>query len=145
MSISMEQKLENILNADEPNYSDAAAELGSEAIPFLEKFIESEDPLIASKAAYLTSLIDDNRTISLLEKASKSEIVEVRIATAHGIKNTIANKKQQRTLQSDDQLAEVFNKDMESLYNILNSILKTDPEEDVRNAAHDTIESFNNN
>ena len=138
MSISIEQKLENIINSDEPDYSEAA-KLGSEAIPYLDKFIESKDPLLASKAVYVASLIDDNRTASILKKASKSEVVEARVATAHSIKNIIANKEQIKMKTAEALVARSLDNDIESLTDVLND-LKNDSDDDVRNAASKTLD-----
>jgi HEAT repeat protein len=89
MVITIKQVLDELL-PDEPDYDRAAGRLGSEALPHLENIVKGQDPLMASKAAYLASLIKDDRATTVLKVASESEFPEVRTAAAFGTKN-IAN------------------------------------------------------
>ncbi len=73
------------LEADELSYPAAAAALGAEALPALEALAQDSDPLLASKAVYLASLIPDQRAARVLEQAARSEQVTVRIAAAAGL------------------------------------------------------------
>lgn len=77
------------LNQEEPNYCEAAAKLGPGAIPILRTLVQSEDTLLASKAAYLVSLIqgDVEQSISVLLDAARSKSPEVRVAAAAGASN----------------------------------------------------------
>jgi hypothetical protein len=100
--------------------------------------------LLASKAVYLTSLIDDNRTISVLNKASKSKVVEARVATAYSLKNIIDNKKQIKMKTNKTSLVHSLDNDIKSLNNVLND-LKNDSDDDVKEAASNTLESLDNN
>jgi HEAT repeat protein len=137
MNITMEQVL-NILSPDEPNYQEAAAKLGPAALPHLEDLIKSEDSLLASKATYLTSLIDDDRTISILNKASKSKYPEVRIATANGIKNIITKTNIVKSESSIDREREKL------IVNLLND-LKGDSDVGVQKSASKTLKSLESN
>jgi hypothetical protein len=65
MAITIEQVLDQLL-PDEPDYGGAAERLGPEALPHLENLVRGEDPLMASKAAYLASLIKDDRATIVL-------------------------------------------------------------------------------
>ena len=69
------------LTADEPDYS-KAAELGSEAIPHLEKLADGSDRLLASKAVYLAGLIDEEGSVRIVKKAANSAVPEIRLAAA---------------------------------------------------------------
>jgi len=80
----------NILNVDEPNYL-KASELGPDALPHLTKLIHGTDTMLASKAAYLVSLIKSDRSGSILEEAAKNKEPLVRIAVASGIHNLPEN------------------------------------------------------
>jgi HEAT repeat protein len=71
----------------EPNYAVAAAKLGPEALPHLETIIKTSESLLASKAAYLSSLIDDERSVTVLKVAAQSNHPEVRLAAASGARN----------------------------------------------------------
>jgi hypothetical protein len=73
------------LEADEPNYPAAVAALGAQALPALEALAQGTDPLLASKAVYLASLIPDPRAARVLEQAARSDHVTVRIAAAAGL------------------------------------------------------------
>jgi HEAT repeat protein len=130
IDITMQQVLD-VLNSDEPNYQEAA-KLGKAALPHLEALITSPDPLLASKATYLTSLIDDNKTISILENASKSKHPEVRIATANGIKNVITKT---------DNFSRESNVNRDSIVNLLNN-LKKDADIGVQKSASKTLKSL---
>jgi HEAT repeat protein len=82
------------LEPDEPDYRAAAAALGPEALPVLEELVQGADPLLASKAVYLASLIPDERAARLLEQAAHSSHATVRVAVAAGL--------QQRPEVTDD-------------------------------------------
>jgi len=124
MVVTMNDVL-NALNPDEPNYN-IASKLGPEALPHIEKIIETADPLLASKATYLASLIDDERSISILNNASKSKYPEVRISSAHGIKNLMSTEKNKNKTQSD-------------LINRVLTDLNNDNDFGVKKAANKTI------
>ena len=86
MVITINQVLDELF-PDEPDYEGAVERLGLEALPHLEDIVKGEDPLMASKAAYLTSLIKDDRATVILKVAAKSKFPEVRTAAAFGTKN----------------------------------------------------------
>lgn len=73
------------LEPEEPDYP-AAAALGAEALPVLERLVRDADPLLASKAAYLASLIPDDRADRVLAEAARSEHPTVRVAAAAGLR-----------------------------------------------------------
>lgn len=72
------------LDSDEPNYK-AAARLGPQILPHLKTLIASGDERYASKAAYLATLIDDERAVEVLKHAASSPSSLVRIAVAGGL------------------------------------------------------------
>lgn len=77
------QQIRAILDSDEPDYA-LAAQLGPDTLPHIETIIKGVDPMLASKAAYLAGLIQDNRSTAVLKIAAKSKYPEVRIAAAAG-------------------------------------------------------------
>jgi HEAT repeat protein len=85
MSVTMQQVLAQ-LQRDEPNYMEAA-QLGVDALPHLAQIVQYEDALLASKAAYLASLIQSDQSFAVLEQAVGSPHPEVRVAAASGIRN----------------------------------------------------------
>ena len=85
MAVTMEQVRE-ILTRDEPNYMEAA-QLGSEAIPHLQKLLAEADPLLASKATYLASMINSDQAVDVVKEAAVSEHAEVRAAAAAATRN----------------------------------------------------------
>lgn len=74
------------LEPDEPNYAQAG-KLGPDALPYLKEIIDKPDLMLASKAAYLVSLIKSDKSISILEHAARNKEPIVRIAVASGIRN----------------------------------------------------------
>jgi HEAT repeat protein len=75
-----------VLDPDEPDYA-AAAGLGREAIPHLIALVNQTDASLASKAAYLASLIGTDESVQVLREAATSEHPEVRVAAAAGAQN----------------------------------------------------------
>jgi HEAT repeat protein len=85
MPITMQQVLAR-LDTDEPDYA-ALATLGPEAVPHLKVLVRSDDPGIASKAAYLASMIESDESTDVVEAASASPHESVRVAAAAGMRN----------------------------------------------------------
>jgi HEAT repeat protein len=88
--ITIEQ-ITAVLKAEEPDYTEAA-KLGPDTLPHLDTLVKTADPLLASKAAYLASLIKHEKSIEVLKSAAQSNHPEVRIAAASGSKNIEPNK-----------------------------------------------------
>lgn len=80
-----------VLNADEPDYTEAA-KLGPDVLPHLDTLVKTADPLLASKAAYLASLIKHETSVEILKSAAKSKYPEVRVAAASSAKNLDPDK-----------------------------------------------------
>lgn len=80
------QQVRAVLDPEEPDYIQAA-QLGSDALPHIENLLKGADPMLASKAAYLASLIQDNRSITVLKEAAQSNYSAVRVAAAAGARN----------------------------------------------------------
>lgn len=85
MPVTIEQ-VRAALDPEEPDY-EQAAQLGPEALPHLEDLVGETDALLASKAAYLASLIEDPHSAHILRRAAASDRVEVRAAAAGGASN----------------------------------------------------------
>jgi HEAT repeat protein len=85
MPVTMEQ-VRAFLDPEEPDYQQAA-QLGTEALPHLEELVEETDALLASKAAYMASLIEDPHSADILRRAAASDRAEVRAAAAGGASN----------------------------------------------------------
>ena len=73
------------LNVYEPDYAVLARELGPDAAAHLRTLVTDEDEGIASKAAYLASLLPDQSEIVALAARSPSPVV--RVAAAAGTAN----------------------------------------------------------
>jgi HEAT repeat protein len=86
MAITFDQVRRTLL-AFEPDYK-AAARQGSQLLPHLKTLVTGSDRLLASKAAYLAGLIDDDRAIDVLDSAAKSSSPTIRIAAASGLRNS---------------------------------------------------------
>jgi HEAT repeat protein len=74
------------LDREEPKYEEAAR-LGPEALPYLEELVKGPDVMLASKAAYLASLIKGDRSLHILEVAASHPDPIVRVAVASGLRN----------------------------------------------------------
>jgi HEAT repeat protein len=74
------------LDPEEPDY-EAAAQLGPDALPHLQRFVEGPDPNLASKAAYLAGLIGDPQAAPILELAATSDDPAIRAAAAGGVRH----------------------------------------------------------
>lgn len=85
MTLTMEEVL-HALGAIEPEYAEMA-KLGPEALPYLAILVDATDILLASKAVSLASVIRDDRSIAILQRAAQSPYPEVRIAAAAGAGN----------------------------------------------------------
>jgi hypothetical protein len=85
MAVTMKEVRE-ALDPEEPNYQRAMA-LGPEALPHLEVLVGSDDPMLASKATYLASLIEDARAADVVQKAARSPDPVVRVAAAAAAPN----------------------------------------------------------
>lgn len=89
MAVTLQQVL-NQLDTDEPNYT-ALAALGPEAVPHLASLVRGEDAGLASKAAYLASLIQSEESVGVLTAAAASAHDVVRVAAASGLRNLSAD------------------------------------------------------
>jgi HEAT repeat protein len=74
------------LTQDEVNYA-AARNLGPEALPLLNELVRGGDLNLASKAAYLASLIPGEQAEAVVHAAAASAEPVVRVAAAAGLRN----------------------------------------------------------
>jgi HEAT repeat protein len=85
MAITIQEVITR-LGQDEPDYKNLA-QMGPEAVPHLAALISGTDVGLASKAAYLASLIKTDEAIDALTAASNSSNEVVRVAAAAGLRN----------------------------------------------------------
>src|SRR5687767_10947744 len=74
------------LDPEEPDYA-KAAQLGPDALPHLEALVNSGDTMLASKAAYLASLIKAPKSAEVVATAAQSDDPAVRVAAAAAASN----------------------------------------------------------
>jgi HEAT repeat protein len=86
MPVTMQDVLARI-DLDEIDYPAAAAELGPEALPLLEELVEGGDPMLASKAVYLASVISGPGSARVVERAAQHPDARVRVAAAAGLRH----------------------------------------------------------
>ena len=79
-------KVRALLDRDEPNYAEAA-KLGAKAIPHLKTLVREGDPMLASKATYLASLIQSDRALEVVKAATESSDPVVRVAAGAAARN----------------------------------------------------------
>lgn len=85
MAVTM-RDVRSLLASEEPRYEDGAR-LGAGAIPHLAVLVHDKDPLLASKAAYLASLIGTEDAADVVRAAAESSEPTVRVAAAAGAQN----------------------------------------------------------
>jgi HEAT repeat protein len=85
MTVSMED-VRRVLDPEEPDY-EAAAQLGSDALPHLEALVAGDDPMLASKAAYAASLLEGATGQEVVRVAARSDDPMVRVAAAAAARN----------------------------------------------------------
>jgi len=85
MAVTM-KTVTSLLSAEEPLYSEAAR-LGPDALPHLETLARGSDPLMASKAVYLASLIDHDHAADIVRLAARSDHPVIRVAAAAAAQN----------------------------------------------------------
>jgi HEAT repeat protein len=150
MPVTMQQVLAEI-DKDEPNYA-AAAGLGWEALPHLQMIIEADDPLRAAKAAYAASLIGGMDSPEVLRKAAAHRDPQVRLAMAHGLKNSASGAPTEllkQLLEDGDPgvrkvaLGTVEHLAHPELRDIVTAISERDPEDFVRKAAANAARKYN--
>ncbi|HVK24326.1 MAG TPA: hypothetical protein VM677_23470 [Actinokineospora sp.] len=102
MAITFEQ-VRAVLIPEEPDYA-AAAALGTEALPHLKSMVEGGEPMLAAKAAYVASLIDDEGSVDILMAAAAHSEPSVRVAAAAGTRNLAQGRAEavQATLAEDE-------------------------------------------
>ena len=136
------------LDTDEPDYA-ALTALGPDAVPHLVTLIRSEDPGIASKAAYLASLIQTDESVDALTAAIASPHDAVRVAAAAGLRNlptTQAARLADRLLDDGDAgvrkvaLNAVGRLGLESLRAKVRSMATNDAERALRAVARQELE-----
>jgi HEAT repeat protein len=76
------------VNVDEPDYPTLAAALGEEAVPQLRRLVDEDNAAVASKAAYILSLLPSRESLEGLQAAARSRHGSVRVAAAGALGNT---------------------------------------------------------
>jgi HEAT repeat protein len=80
---SIEERLRDEFDKDDDvNYSALVQELGSDALPELERLMRDDDPRTASQAAYLAGLIDAPGSQDVVALAAESPHEVVRVVAA---------------------------------------------------------------
>lgn len=90
MVVTMQQVLD-ALTPFEPEYNEAKI-FGPEALTHLEILVNTAEPLLASKAASMASMIQDSTSVSILMAAANSKFREVRVAAAYGSRNLLTGE-----------------------------------------------------
>src|SRR6185436_12011611 len=131
------------LEPDEPNYAQAA-KLGPDALPYLKEIIDKQDVMLASKAAYLVSLIKSEESLLILEYAALNKNPTIRVAVASGIRNISendANMLLDKFIEDKDvgvrkvTLKSVSKFKSNSIVSKVQKLLESDPEPSIRKLA----------
>jgi hypothetical protein len=81
MPVTMKQVLDALL-PDEPEYREAAARLGPDALPLLRQLVQGDNLELATKAASMAGHIQDPQAASVVSAAAASPLPSVRVAAA---------------------------------------------------------------
>lgn len=135
------------LDPEEVDY-EAAALLGPDALPVLDQLVHGDDPMLASKAAYLASLIPGDQRAAILADAAASPLATVRVAAASGLANLDepqAERLADGLLTDDDvgvrkqALRSVSGFASASMAERVRRVAELDPEEHLRSMAAESL------
>jgi HEAT repeat protein len=138
------------LDPDEVDYS-KARRLGPDALPFLMELVKGGDLNLASKAAYLASMISSDQSMAVLEAAAASKETVVRVAAASGIRNLLeADAEKILKLMKNDPDSGVRKVVLKSVPNFrspqlvakVQEMAEKDPEPFVRDLAASTLKKL---
>src|SRR5262245_49120973 len=85
MAVTMNQ-VRAALTPEEPDYNQAAT-LGPEALPYLRTLVQEAEPMLASKATYLASLIEHPDAVAVVRDAAQSNKSVEKVAAAAAAAN----------------------------------------------------------
>jgi hypothetical protein len=85
MTVTLEQVLA-VLSPEEPDYS-AFDNLGAEALSYISDLVTGDSPILASKAVYLASLIQNDQAVEIMRIGAQSADPIIRVAVAAGVRN----------------------------------------------------------
>ncbi len=147
MSLELDEVRRRI-DVDEPDYDNLAATLGPEAIPLLTILVSDQSPAVASKAAYLLSMIPGPGAEEGLATAAQSHDENVRVAAAAGLRNL--EEPSEEALRSlftdpDTGVRKVALQSAEKaggtrFRDEVEALAGSDPEEDLRTAARAVLD-----
>jgi hypothetical protein len=98
-------ELRILLGADEPDYAAIAAKAGKDSGSAIAEVAKGDDTMMASKAVYLASVVNDNDSLSIIAEAAESPVSRVRLAAASALPNlaaTTRNKIAEKLIDKDD-------------------------------------------
>ena len=78
-------RLRQMLSVDEPNYA-ALARFGPSILPLLDQVLADPSEYVAANAASLAGMIDDRRSVDVLQRAARHASAHVRLAAAGGLR-----------------------------------------------------------
>jgi hypothetical protein len=98
-------ELRYLLGADEPDYEAIAAKAGRDSTQAIAEIAKGEDTMMASKAVYLASLVNDKDAFSIIADAADSPVSRVRLAAASALPNLATatrNKLAEKLIEKND-------------------------------------------
>jgi HEAT repeat protein len=131
-----------VLNRDELRYEEAA-QLGPDALPHLMDLVRQGDPMIASKATYLASLIGGEQAQDVVEAAASMDDPRVRIAAAAALRNLDPRSGElfSQLLEDDDSgvrkvvLRSIRERQPEAARSMVDRVATSDPQPYLRELA----------
>jgi hypothetical protein len=126
-------KLRRTLQQDEPDYEEIARQLDDKSLGVLADLARHADPLTASKATHLASLVPSMAATHVIRAAAERKEPTVRVATAASFSNLV-----ELLATSDEGLADQLRWSGEPLFAMSDSTLQKlleDPDPGVRKFA----------
>jgi HEAT repeat protein len=81
----MMQRIQSYLESDEPEYEEAALQIGEAGVPYLLRIVQESNPELAARAAEMAGLIPSPLSLRVLEAAVERGDPEVRSAAAYAL------------------------------------------------------------
>lgn len=140
------------LSSDEPDYAQLAQLIDGSDVPVLMQLANDPDPMLASKAVYLASLLPNPQAHDIVATASNSPRDLVRIASASALVNLpdeVRYPIADRLIDSDDvSVKKLAIKSVEqsapaALKQKLDRMSRENPSEMIRNLSKTTFQKIN--
>ena len=129
-----------------------AAKLGKAALPHLRAIVEGDDWVLATKAVYLSGLLNEDESVPIIEQAAKSRRPALRIAAASAAAHLDPERAEpvlKRLLKSGVMgickwaIRAVASAGTDELFEIVDELRRKDEDAELQALARETLKSRN--